>query len=203
MTRDQLVDFFRHLHEVFRIHDDPWFNEHYPAAVPLVCSESIWQKNLELWDNYQHYWNYHPGQLLGQDPPVVGAPATTTLTEGDQRMIVDGERAAISRFAHQVLMERSRPALFDLLTLYLPRFFLRRSFNACPSSNEEAIAWYQKFFPTEQTSISTKIFAKYRLKDIDALLREVPIELFDEVAPRLLNLISDPPESSELEKLSA
>jgi hypothetical protein len=188
LTLEQISECMRHVHEIFRLFDDPWFNEHYPAAVPIICSQAMFRRSLELWSFYASYWQKHPIVLYGEDFHLEKHAAD----KSDQKLIdaLEAKRSALSRYYRQTTIEASRPAFFDFVTLHLPRYLLQLQ-GLDSSTSEESIIGIEKSNST-LAAFARNVFYTYEKHDIDAILRDLPLSLFVENKQMLESLIDLP-----------
>ncbi len=174
LSHHEIVETMRHTHEIFRLFDDPWYNEHFPVGVPFIMSQAMWKRALELWSFYGDFWTRHPIVVFGER-------ILHTMTPLDEITFDDleGERAALARYYQQTRMEASRPALFDFLTLHFPRYLSKKFEGVVPTTNEEAAAEVERIRSPHADAIR-ECLEKYRTLDIDSILREIPISLINE-----------------------
>src|SRR6478672_3909158 len=56
LSPDEIADALRDIRAIHRVFDDPWFNEHFPAGIPTVCSRSMFLARLQTGRSSLHYF---------------------------------------------------------------------------------------------------------------------------------------------------
>jgi hypothetical protein len=182
LPRDQLEQFLVDLRSIHRVFDDPWFNEHFPAGIPFVCSKSMFLGRLLTDNSVMSYFHAHRRVLFGRDlyshilekePNADGSH----LTEEELKR----ERLMLSLHLHQIYLNKLKPALYDLVTCYLPRLVLKYKTGCTPQTAEEAVYHYSETKLIKKGNIPKGFMAQYAGKDVDALKRTMSDDVFGEV----------------------
>jgi hypothetical protein len=185
LSHDAIVTTLRDIRAVFRVFDDPWFNEHIPAGIPTVSSRSMFRARLRTGRSSLHYLDRFRKVIYGSDvyeEAIDGrSPQPRDEALGDWKR----ERLLYSLNLHQVYIGRLKPALHDFVTFYLPRLVLQRERGIAPATAEEAVALFEDIRPDEHRSIPRAMLQRYHGKDLDSLIKTMRSEEFDAVWPLL------------------
>jgi len=145
-----------------------------------------------LWDFCAKFYQHFPTVLWGSVLEIFPTEVLPTENPGAEnkqaKMALAGERATLSRYYNQLLLEASTPALFDFLTLYLPRIGLQLRSVIYPTTNEEAVLAFAHF-DGELSELMNTVLSRYRKLDIDGLLRDFSHHHFDECRPQIQALL--------------
>jgi hypothetical protein len=167
------------------VFDDPWFNEHFPAGIPTVCSRSMFLARLQTGRSSLHYFDRFRRVLHGRDlyAEAVEAPGVdhVDVREHDWQR----EHLLYSLHLHQVYLAWLKPALHDYVTFYLPRLMLQRRAGTAPATAEEAVEAFACLSEGRDGEIPRQMLDAYRGKDLDALLKTMTRETFASVWPLL------------------
>ncbi|HEX6575363.1 MAG TPA: nucleotidyltransferase domain-containing protein, partial [Gemmatimonadaceae bacterium] len=68
LTQAELADALRDIRAIHRVFDDPWFNEHFPAGIPIICSRTMFLARLQTGRSSLHYFHHFRRVLHGPDP---------------------------------------------------------------------------------------------------------------------------------------
>jgi predicted nucleotidyltransferase len=184
LSPSEIADALRDIRAVHRVFDDPWFNEHFPAGIPIVCSPAMFRARLQTGRSSLHYFHFFRRVLYGRD---LYAEAIESSAAGD---VIDThaddwrrERLIYSLSLHQIYLARLKSALHDYVTFYYPRMALQRETDSAPATAEQAVAEYAARHDDEPM----RMLKDYRGKDLDVLLRTVPIDAFNRAWPMLNN----------------
>jgi hypothetical protein len=82
-------------------------------------------------------------------------------------------------------LNKLKPALYDLVTCYLPRLVLKYRTGCVPKTAEEAVFHYAETEPAERGDILKDFLAKYGGINLDRLKRTMSDDVFDEMWPFL------------------
>ena len=182
LSHDQFERFLVDIRSVFRVFDDPWFNEHFPAGIPLVCSKSTFAGLLLTADPALNYFHAHQRVLFGRNhfphdlvKELNGEGVHLTKEALKQ------EHLTLSLHLHQIYLNKLKPALYDLVTCYLPRLVLKYQTGCTAQTAEEAVYHYARTQPIEKSSIPKGFMDRYAGKDVDTLKRMMSDSVFDEV----------------------
>jgi hypothetical protein len=193
LPHELLEQFFVDIRSIYRVFDDPWFNEHFPAGIPLVCSKSTFAGLLLTADSITSYFHAHRRVLFGRDPyPHVSIKKLNGEGPHLTKETLKRERLTLSLHLHQIYLNKLKPALYDLVTCYLPRLVLKYQTGCTAQTVEEAVYHYAKTQPIEKGAIPRGFMDRYANMDVDTLQRTMSDSIFDEVWPFI---------RSEIEKL--
>ncbi|MCP5109812.1 MAG: hypothetical protein GY953_03135 [bacterium] len=168
----------------FRIYDDPWFNEHYSEGVPMVFSRTMFDWYLRVWPSAPAYGAAHGCVLYGEDP-YRRFPAKTAAGQGGRiEEEITGEWASLARYVRQVYLFRTKPALFDAVTLHVPRFRVLNESGVHPTTAEEAVQLYERL-PGTNGDLPRLYLDRYEEMDIDALCKSMDDAEFESAWPFL------------------
>ena len=186
LTAEQITSVLRDIRAVHRVFDDPWFNEHFPAGVPIICSRAMFLARLQTGRSSLHFFHFFRCVLHGPD---LYAMAREQLSDTGARDTHshdwERERLIYSLSLHQIYLARLKPALHDYVTFYYPRLSLQRDTDTAPATAEEAVMEFTARHPGLDGEIPTQTLAKYKGKDLDLLLRTMQISEFARVWPLL------------------
>jgi len=178
----EIEEVLRAIHVIFRIHDDAWFNEHFPAKVPIVYSKNMFIAHLRLWPFDRNYVHSHRHVLYGEDLyQEFTATQLVTDFEGNFERELLHEEINLSRYIHQLYLEKLKPALYDAVTLLFPRLHIAHKSAWAPSTVEEAVFYYDKFMETKSVNFPKFFFEKFGNKNIDTITRTMPDDAFEMV----------------------
>lgn len=191
LSADAVATALRDLRAIHRVFDDPWFNEHLPAGVPIVCSRRTFQARLQTGRSSLQYFESFRRVLHGVDLYAActvpreggGEPDAAEATARDTDWA--REHLLYSLYLHQIYLARLKPALHDYVTFYLPRLMLQRRTGACPATAEEAVAAYVRIADPTLAGVPAEMFDAYRGKDLDGLLQAMTPDTFERVWPLL------------------
>jgi hypothetical protein len=140
LTPERIASALRDIRAVHRVFDDPWFNEHFPAGVPIVCSRNMFLARLQTGRSSLHYFHFFRRVLHGSDL-YADARERADRDEPSDTHQHDWERERLiySLNLHQVYLARLKPALHDFVTFYYPRLALQRDTDSAPATAEEAV----------------------------------------------------------------
>ena len=180
LTRAEIADALRDIRAVHRVFDDPWFNEHFPAGIPIVCSRTMFRARLATGRSSLHYFHFMRRVLYGADlyAEIVAARSDARDThEDDWRR----ERLIYSLSLHQIYLARLKAALHDYVTFYYPRLALQKETDSAPATSEQAAMEYSG----RHGDAPLQMLEQFKGKDLDFLLRKMPIAAFDQAWPML------------------
>ncbi len=190
LTQEEIADALRDIRAIHRVFDDPWFNEHIPAGVPIVCSRLMFLARLQTGRSSLDYFQKFRRVIFGRDlyAEIVSSRAIDDdLRERDWRR----ERLLYSLHLHQVYLAWLKPALHDYVTFYLPRLLLQCSAGRAPATAEEAVRDFTAVVSSDTAALSRRMLDEYRGKDLDALLKKMDRSAFEEVWPLLRQGLHD------------
>lgn len=184
LTADQITSVLRDVRAVHRVFDDPWFNEHFPAGVPIVCSRNMFLARLQTGRSSLHYFHFFRRVLHGADLYAEARDASTEPMPPDMhRHDWERERLVYSLSLHQIYLARLKPALHDYVTFYYPRLALQQERDSAPATAEEAVAAFDARHRDSGSSLPQEMLAEYTGKDLDVLLRTMPLDTFERAWP--------------------
>jgi hypothetical protein len=179
-VEEALVD-LRAIHRVF---DDPWFNEHFPAGIPILCSRTMFLARLQTGRSSLHYFHAYRRVLHGKDFYAEALqPQPDVASENLTREDMMRERLIFSLNLHQIYLGRLKPALYDFVTLYYLRMALQQETGYAPATAEEAVFHYARRFNGKYGEFLQRFMEQYRGKDLNALQRTMSNQVFAEVWP--------------------
>lgn len=179
------------LHLIFRINDDPWFNEYFSAKIPILYSKSMFFRHMELWHVDRNYAHYHRIVLFGTDlynEFIENRPTSNIENNFEEDLI--REKLNLSRYLHQIHPERVKPAVFEAISIHYPRIYLFQKMGWSPTTLEEAIFHYEKLKDPRETILAKTFFEKYGRKNIHDIKLAMTDNEFDEAWAFLRNEIS-------------
>ena len=181
LSQEALVTSLRDIRAVFRVFDDPWFNEHVPAGRPTVSSKVMFLARLQTGRASLHYVDKFRRVLHGNDlyAEAVSASHVDAVESPDPSR----DELLYSLNLHQVYMAWLKPALHDFATFHFPRMFLQRERGIVPATAEEAVALYEGAQTDATRSIPREMLEAYHGKDLDGLIKQMTREVFDETWP--------------------
>jgi len=185
----EIADVFRDIRAIHRILDDPWFNEHFPAGIPIVCSRMMFLARLQTGRSSLNYFENFSKVLFGPDLYI----EATLPSDGEVSVEETASRQKdwcrehllYSIHLHQVYLGRYKPALHDYVTFYFPRLMIQRHTDSVPATAEEAVTRYAGLVGGDQGEIPRRMLNLYHGKDLDHLLRTMDLESFTDVWPLL------------------
>ena len=180
LTAMEISDALRDIRAVHRVFDDPWFNEHFPAGIPIVCSRTMFRARLATGRSSLHYFHFLRRVLYGSDlyAEIVASQSDASDThEDDWRR----ERLIYSLSLHQIYLARLKAALHDYVTFYYPRLALQNDTDAAPATSEQAATEYS----ARHGDAPHQMLDEFKGRDLDFLLRKMPIAAFDRAWPTL------------------
>jgi hypothetical protein len=177
----EIEEVLRNLHMIFRIYDDPWFNEHFPSKIPIVYSRNMFLAHLAVWPYDRNYTNYHRRVLYGIDlyKEINLEPADANNENRHVEEMIR-EKVNLTIYLHQTYLERSKPALYDAVTLYLPRLYSLQKMLFAPTTAEEAVSWYEELNHSEAVNLPLVFYERYAKKGIYSLSRDMTDDEFDD-----------------------
>jgi hypothetical protein len=183
LPADEIASALRDIRAVHRVFDDPWFNEHFPAGIPTVCSSSMFLARLQTGRSSLHYFETFRRVLFGRDlyADAMLQDEASIDHESDWRR----ERLLYSLHLHQVYLARIKPALHDYVTFYFPRLMIQRRTGTVPATAEEAVSEYPRMEDVPEPRVPAEMLEKFRGMDLDALLKTMSRESFAEMWPLL------------------
>ena len=180
LTSSEIANALRDIRAVHRVFDDPWFNEHFPAGIPIVCSRTMFRARLATGRSSLHYFHFLRRVLYGADlyAEIAASQSNARDThEDDWRR----ERLIYSLSLHQIYLARLKAALHDYVTFYYPRLALQMATDSAPATSEQAVMEYS----ARHGNAPRHMYDEFREKDLDFLLRKMPIAAFDHAWPML------------------
>jgi|GEM_PF-6976179 len=170
LTIDEVEETLRTLHVIFRIYDDPWFNEHFPAKVPIVYSKSMFLTHLHVWPFDRSFAHFHRRVLYGkdlyqelmEDSPVINY-------QNNLEYEITRETLNFSRSLHQISLEKLKPALYEAITLHFPRLYIFHKMGWTPTTTEEALFYYEKLTDGKAINYPKVFVEKYGKKNMHDL----------------------------------
>jgi hypothetical protein len=193
LTIDQVEETLRILHVIFRIYDDPWFNEYFPAKVPIVYSKSMFLTHFQVWPFDKNFAHLHRRVLYGKDlyQELMENPPITNYEDNLEEEIMR-EKLNLSRFLHQIYLEKLKPALYEATTLHFPRLYIAHKAGWTPTTTEEALFYYEKLADTKAINYPKAFVEKYGRKNI----HELEYAMSDDEFERVYAFLRDEMESS-------
>lgn len=184
-----LATLLRDMRAICRVYDDLWLNEHVPGGLPTVCSRAMFVARLQTGRSGLQFLEQYRVVLLGTD---VYAAVTTPLSDGEDdtassTLTLDRSREhlAYSMHVHQVCLARSRPALYELITFYLPRLMLQQRAGCTPATVTEAVQGYAGLSDVVQPDLPLSMYERYAGRDLDFLVQNLEWSVFDDAWPLL------------------
>jgi hypothetical protein len=180
LASPEIADAIRDIRAVHRVFDDPWFNEHFPAGIPIVCSRTMFRARLQTGRSSLHYFHFLRRILYGADlyAEFVEAQSDAPDTHDDDWR---RERLIYSLSLHQIYLARLKAALHDYVTFYYPRLTLQQETDSAPATSEQAAIEYS----ARHSDAPRQMLEEFKGKDLDFLLRKMPIAAFDRAWPML------------------
>jgi hypothetical protein len=185
LSHEEIVTALRDIRAVFRVFDDPWFNEHIPAGIPTISSRTMFRARLRTGRSSLHYLDSLRKVLHGTDLYRDAVDAATPQPQEEAAGDWNREHLLYSLNLHQVYIGRIKPALHDFVTFYLPRLVLQKEHGLAPATAEEAVVLFERFRGNETGSLPRAMLERYRGRDLDALIKTMGAETFAEVWPLL------------------
>jgi hypothetical protein len=186
LTPERIVSALRDIRAVHRVFDDPWFNEHFPAGVPIVCSRNMFLARLQTGRSSLHYFHFFRHVLHGSDLYADARERANRDEPSDtHRHDWERERLIYSLNLHQIFLARLKPALHDYVTFYYPRLALQRDTDSAPATAEEAVVEYSARHAGPEGQAPAAMLSEYHGKDLDLLLRTMPLDAFTRAWPML------------------
>ncbi len=180
LTQQEIADALRDIRAIHRVFDDPWFNEHLPSGIPIVCSRMMFLARLQTGRSSLDYFDKFRRVIFGRDlyAEMVSARISDDVArERDWRR----EHLLYSLHLHQVYLAWLKPALHDYVTFYLPRLMVQRIAGRAPATAEEAVGEFSLIAPGDAAAVPRRMLDEYRGKDLDALLKKMDRSTFAEV----------------------
>lgn len=182
LTIDEVEETLRTLHVIFRIYDDPWFNEHFPAKVPLVYSKGMFLTHLQVWPFDKSFAHFHRRVLYGkdlyqelmEDSPVINC-------QDNLENEIMRETLNFSRSLHQIYLEKLKPALYEAITLHFPRLYISHKAGWTPTTTEEALFYYEKLTDDKAINYPKAFVEKYGRKNMHDLEYAMSDDEFEKV----------------------
>jgi len=84
-----------------------------------------------------------------------------------------------------VYMARSIPALYELVTFYLPRLMMRTRTGGTPATVTEAVRGYADLADVRLHELPLTLHERYAGRDLDYLIRELDVGVFEQAWPLL------------------
>ena len=178
LSDEKLLETLREIHLVFRIHDDPWLNERFPAKVPIVYSRAMFARHHALWPFDRAFLLSHGRVLHGPDPRAAAVAEAKPDAREDSHLDAVREVGSLRRYVRNIGLERSEPALFDAVTLYVPRLEVHRQLGVAPATAEEAVARLEGL-DAGGARESRRFLERFGSLDVSGLRREVDDASFD------------------------
>ena len=180
LTPTEITDALRDIRAVHRVFDDPWFNEHFPAGIPIVCSRTMFRARLATGRSSLHYFHFLRRVLYGTDlyAEIVSPQYDARDTHVDDWR---RERLIYSLSLHQIYLARIKAALHDYVTFYYPRLALQNDTDAAPATSGQAAMEYS----ARHGDAPNQMLHEFKGRDLDFLLRKMPIAAFDRAWPML------------------
>lgn len=186
LSPEQVKQFLVDIRAIFRVFDDPWFNEHFPEGIPFICSRRTFRGRLQITGAVLNYFHAHRRVLYGSDLYsrfLETQPDMDANSSREEELVQ--ERLMLSLYLHQAYLGRLKPALYDLVTCYMPRLVLQQRRGLSPATAEEAVFHYAELEPGEKSSIPKSVMDKYGGMDVDELNRSMSDGVFAELWPFL------------------
>ncbi len=177
LSSAELAQVLRDIRAVHRVFDDPWFNEHFPAGIPIICSRTMFRARLHTARSSLHYFHFMRRVLHGTDLYAEASTDNTDTHVDDWRR----ERLTYSLSIHQIYLARLKAALHDYVSFYYPRMALQQETDSAPATAEQAVKEYASRFD----DVPLRMLEEYRGKDLDILLRTMPLDTFTRAWPML------------------
>jgi hypothetical protein len=188
-----LATVLRDMRAICRVYDDLWLNEHVPGGIPTVCSRAMFVARLQTGRSGLQFLEQYRVVLLGTD---LFSEVTTPVDDGeagaasssdtpDYTLDHGRERLAYSLHVHQVCLARSRPALYELITFYLPRLMLQQHAGITPATVTEAVQGYVGLSGVVQPGLPLQMHARYGGRDLDFLVQNFEWGVFNDAWPLL------------------
>lgn len=190
LSQKEIADALRDIRAIHRVFDDPWFNEHLPAGIPIVCSRMMFLARLQTGRSSLDYFEKFRRVMFGRDLYAeMVSPAGTDNASRERDW--GREHLLYSLHLHQVYLAWLKPALHDYVTFYLPRLMLQRHAGHAPATAEEAVSEFSNIISGDSASLPRRMLDEYRGKDLDALLKQMERSTFAEVWPLLRQGLHD------------
>jgi hypothetical protein len=173
----------RDLRAVFRVFDTPWFNEHFPAGLPVVESCAMFRARLEAGRSTSQGMRRHRIVMYGRDLVAEAFASAEPLAAATDADDLARERLVYSMNLNQVYLRRLKPTLHDFVTLYYPRLALQAAGAPAPASVEEAVVRMDPRAGADP--LPRRFLERYGAMDLDAIHRAIRPESFDEAWPLL------------------
>jgi hypothetical protein len=186
LSAGEIESALRDVRAIHRVFDDPWFNEHFPAGIPTVCSRTMFRARLQTGRSSLHYFEKFRRVLFGSDlyEEAIASAAEAASEVNERDADWSREHLLYSLHLHQVYLSRLKPALHDYVTFYYPRMMLQRRDGFVPATAEEAVAALAGL-SHESEDLPGRMLNQYRGKDLDALLKTMDWGAFTEAWPML------------------
>jgi len=184
-----VADTLRDMRAIWRVFDDLWLNEHLPGGIPTVGSRSMFLARLQTGRSGLHFLEEHRVVLHGTDLYAEFTTARKPDCEQSEaaasRFELKREQLTYSLHFHQVYMARSIPALYELVTFYLPRLMMRMRAGVTPATVTEAVRGYADLADVQLRELPLTLHARYAGRDLDYLMRELDMGIFERAWPML------------------
>src|SRR5262249_7778100 len=148
------------------VFDDSWFNEHFPAGVPTVCTRTMFRARLQTARSSLDYFERFRRVLYGRD---LYEEATTPTVPADPAWRLEDwrrEHLLYSLHLHQIYLGRLKPGLHDYVTFYFPRLMLQRQWNIAPATAEAASLEYAQRATGVEAAMPLRMLETFRDKDL-------------------------------------
>ena len=190
LSQEEIASALVDMRAIHRVFDDPWFNEHFPAGIPLVCSRNMFVARLQGGRSSLHYFEALRHVLHGADIYAEALAASPPLTKREAfKVSTDDwhrERLIFSLYLHQIYLGWLKPALHDYVTFYYPRLSLHLETGSAPATAEDAAWHYATHNHDEEHSGTPHLFLDaFRGRDLDRLLKKMHRDDFIDVWPLL------------------
>ncbi len=189
LNQNEVEEVFKTLHVIFRIYDDPWFNEHFPAKAPIVYSKNMFAAHMQSWPFHRNNSLKYRFVIFGKDL-LVSLPGKSKYSDDTIEEDILREKINLTRSFHQIVLEKNKAALYDFITLQYPRLNIIEKINIVPGTVDEALYYYEMNNGHERNHPKT-FFEKYGRKSVHDLAYALSETEFEEGIEFLKNKLSD------------
>ncbi|UCC38673.1 MAG: hypothetical protein JSV96_12705 [Candidatus Aminicenantes bacterium] len=180
LTLCQIGKALRNLHIIFRVYDDSWFNEHFPAKAPLVYSKRMLDCHLEIWPFVNNFALRH-GSVLYGNPALYQESLASSSNFFSKEDEIKREILSFSMYKHQIYIEHLKVGLYDAVTLHYPRLFVFKRTGWAPSNAEEAVLHYSEIKAEEDPDYPIAFLKQYGNLNVDRLTKNMGQDAFEQV----------------------
>ncbi len=189
LSQDEIAAALGDLRAIHRVFDDPWFNEHFPAGIPIVCSRNMFVARLQGARSSLHYFEALRHVLHGSDIYAETLSASTPMTKREAFKVStedwNRERLMFSLYLHQIYLSWLKPALHDYVTFYYPRLSLHLETGAAPATAEDAAWHFSTHHHDEHGGTPHRFLDAFRGRNLDRLSKKMVRDDFEDVWPLL------------------